>query len=217
MSCAISSIKRRPQNSPSHRLKRHALGLYRLALIVVALLCLWFGQPDLSGVSTEILLRESRNSLPSAASLGDPQDGFYPVLSKKEDLLGWATTTYPQAEMIQGYSGPSELFILLASDRTILSVGFLKSADTDGHVSKIRDNDPFWSQWDGKTETGAGATRDVRIVSGATLTSEAMARGVAARFGAKGLASGFRRHLIWRPSGAGIPKRTRSQARKRQA
>ncbi len=123
--------------------------------------------------------------------MGDPKDGFFPVLAGNEELLGWATTTCPQAESIQGYSGPSELFVLLAPNREILSVDFLKSADTAGHVAKVKDDGDFWSQWDGQSETQAGAAHGVKIVSGATLTSEAMARGVAARFGAKGLDEWF--------------------------
>ena len=174
-----------------HRLKRLALGAYRLALIAGAMLCLWYGQASRPSVSPDLLLAQGRKTLPAAASLGGAENGFYPVLSENGNLLAWATTTYPQAQSIQGYSGPSELFVLLSPERSILAVEFLTSADTAGHVAKVRQDRAFWAQWNGNSETRAGAAQDVRIVSGATLTSEAMARGVAARFGAKGMNEWF--------------------------
>ena len=71
------------------------------------------------------------------------------------------------------------------------AVRFLASADTAGHVKKVRDDVAFWRQWDGRAESTLGSPGQPLIVSGATLTSEAMARGVAARFGAEGMDQWF--------------------------
>lgn len=187
MSCANSSKSRPARSDPKRRLKRWLLGAYRVALVLVAMSCLFLSNGKVAGVSPEVLLAETRKKLADATSLGAEKEGFFPVLDRHGDLLAWATTTHPQAENIHGYSGPSELFVLLGSDRKILAVNFLKSADTSGHVAKVLEDQPFWRQWNGKTETQLGQDRSPVLVSGATLTSDAMARGVAARFGAEGL------------------------------
>lgn len=187
MSCANSSKNRPAPTDPKRRLKRWLLGAYRVALVVAAMSCLFLRNGKERGVSPEILLAEARKAAPEAASLGVAKDGFFPVLDRDGDLLGWATTTHPQAEKIHGYSGPSELFVLLGPERKVLAVRFLKSSDTSGHVAKVLEDQAFWSQWIGRTETEAGRERSPVLVSGATLTSDAMARGVAARFGAEGL------------------------------
>lgn len=187
MSCANLSKKRQPKSDARRRLRRYAMGAYRLALIVAALLCLFLGKRETTSVSPAQLLSETQAVLPAAKSLGDPKENFFPVLDGNEELLAWATSTWPQAEKIQGYSEPSELFILLSLDRKVLATRFLKSADTSGHVAEVKEDSAFWSQWDGLTETQLGSRTAPLIVSGASLTSDAMARGVAARFGAKGL------------------------------
>ncbi len=195
MSCANSSEKRPAPSDPKRRLKRWAMGLYRVAIIVSAMACLFLGKKNPTGGSPVLLLAESKKILPVASSVGDPKNGFFPVSDSAGDLLAWATTTNPQAGKIQGYSGPSELFVLLSPARKVLAVHFLKSSDTSGHVAEVREDLDFWKQWDGKSEAELGILRKSIIVSGATLTSDAMARGLAARFGAAGLDAMFPKAL----------------------
>ncbi len=187
MSCATSLKKRQPRSEVGWRLKRHALGAFRLLLIAGALFSLFLGNRETISAPPEVLFAEAKGILPEAESMGDPEDGFHPLLAKDGELLGWATSTWPQAEKIQGYSGPSELFVLLSPAREVLATTFLRSADTSGHVAEVKSDQTFWKQWNGFSETRLGAHEKARIVSGATLTSDAMARGVAARFGAHGL------------------------------
>ena len=71
----------------------------------------------------------------------------------------------------------------------------IDSADTAGHVEKVVADSEFWAQWTGRGEAELGDLGTPRIVSGATLTSEAMARGVAARFGAKGMDEWFTKKI----------------------
>ncbi len=160
-------------------------------MIVAAMGSLFLGRKNAPSVSPELLLAESKTALPQATNIGEPKDGFFPVSDIAGNLLAWATTTYPQAETIQGYSGPSELFVLLKPDRKVLAVHFLNSSDTSGHVAEVRENAAFWHQWDDKTESELGRLHQPLVVSGASLTSDAMARGVAARFGATGLDEWF--------------------------
>ena len=177
------------------RLKRWGIGAYRLGTILIALACLRFLPGDGHTLDRERILAEAKIVLPDTASVGDPSDGLYPLLGDDGEPTGWATSTFPQAEEIMGYSGASELLVLFDSNRTVKAVRFLSSQDTDGHVEKIRGNPSFWAQWDGKPEAKLGAAPAPVIVSGATLTSEAMTRGLAARFGAEGMDQWFPKPL----------------------
>ncbi len=129
--------------------------------------------------------------MPAAVSLGDTSDGMFPLLDAAGGTVGWATTTFPQAEKILGYAGPTELLVVFDSQRRVKSVSLLESADTAGHVAKIQDDPAFWEQWNDSPEATLGAAPATRIVTGASLTSEAMNRGIAARFGAEGMEQWF--------------------------
>jgi len=146
-------------------------------------------------LDSERILTEAQNVLPGTTSVCNPSEGLYPLLGKDGEATGWATSTFPQAQDIMGYSGASELLVLFDPDRTVKAVLFLSSQDTDGHVAKIRDDPAFWAQWNGKPEARLGAAPGPVIVSGATLTSEAMARGLAARFDAQGTDQWFPERL----------------------
>ncbi len=173
------------------RWKRWALGCYRLGVIFAALACLR-GLPREEGVlDAGVVLAEVRHVIPSVVSVGEPTDGLYALLDGDDQTVGWATSTFPQAEKVQGYSGPSELLVVFDAERKVKVVRFLKSSDTDGHVKIVRDDLAFWRQWDGRAESTLGSSGEPLFVSGATLTSEAMARGLAARFGAEGMDQWF--------------------------
>lgn len=180
-----------PRTDRKRRLKRWSLGSYRLGVILVALACLRALPRDKAALDPAVVLQHSKELIPAAVSTGEPSDGLFPLLDGEGQTLGWATSTFPQAAKIQGYSGPSELLVVFGADRRVKGVRFLASADTDGHVKMVREDAPFWRQWDGKAESALGAPGSPVVVSGATLTSESMARGVAARFGAEGMDEWF--------------------------
>lgn len=187
------------------RWQRWMVGCARLGLIAAAMACLWFHR-DAGDLDVQACLTAAQEVYPEATSIGDPQDGWLPLVSGSAELLGWVTTTNPQAREIQGYSGPSELLVIADPQRCVRKVRFWKSADTAGHVETVRRNAAFWNQWNGRSETSLGNYESPQLVSGASLTSEAMARGLAARFGAEGLANDFMRVLsleevkTWFPS-----------------
>lgn len=193
MPCASPSTKkpRLPLSDGQRRWRKWAIAAYRLGVILAALACLRALPQRDRETDRAKLLEEARAVFPESASLGDPVDGLFPVLDPHGDPVGWVTSTWPQAEKIQGYSGPSEALVFLDTRRTVKAVRFLASADTAGHVKKVREDEPFWNQWNGRGEASLGAPGKSAIVTGATLTSEAIARGVAARFGAKGMDEWF--------------------------
>lgn len=173
------------------RWRKAALGCYRLGVILAALLCLRFLPRPAAEPDREKFLLEARAVFPVATGLGEPVDGLFPLLDGEGETVGWVTSTMPEAAAIHGYAGPSELLIVFDASRRVKAARFLSSADTDGHVAKVLGDTSFWEQWTGQNEAVLGAPAPPRIVSGATLTSEAMARGVAARFGAEGMDQWF--------------------------
>ena len=195
MSCG-TPWKQPPQpGAGRRRLRRFAVGGYRLGLIAAAFAMLSLARPAKLETDAAALLDAGQAEISGVASLGDPQDGFFPLLDDSGGILGWVTSSFPQAAAIQGYSGPSELLIVLDASRKVRALRLMESADTAGHVAKVRADPGFWAQWSGQDEARLGALGTPRIVSGATLTSEAMARGVAARFGASGMDQWFTQPL----------------------
>ena len=135
----------------ARRWRRWAMGLFRLSLIAVAMGCLLMA-PKKESVDLNGLLREAKQVFPLGVSLGVVEDGFFPILDTEQQLLGWITSTNPQARGIAGYSGPSELLVILDTQRRVKHVAFSRSADTAGHVEMIRRDSGFWSQWNGRDE-----------------------------------------------------------------
>ncbi|MBX3740822.1 MAG: FMN-binding protein [Akkermansiaceae bacterium] len=194
MSCASPSTTK-PKRLPSEgrrRLKKWAIACYRLGIILAALACLRALPKAGPSLDPDRLLTEAKSVFPNTASVGNPSEGIYPLLDANGDTpIGWATSNFPQGAKIQGYSGPSEVLVIFDANRAVKAVRFLDSADTAGHVKMVRDDLPFWEQWTGKAESTLGKLQRPRVVSGATITSEAIARGIAARFGAEGMDEWF--------------------------
>lgn len=199
MSCASPSPKVPPPTAErSRRWKRYALTIYRLGLLAAAFLCLHQvtrhreqGQEEQLAPAKALAL--VKNYLPNAASIGPAEgdDRVSPVLDAQGEPVGWTAQTHPAARRIIGYAGPSNLLIVFDARRKVAGVALMESADTAGHVSKVMEDSAFFSQWNGRKQSGLGLPGKPMIVSGASLTSEAMARGVAARFGAEGMDEWF--------------------------
>lgn len=167
------------------------MGGSRLALVAAAFFAIAPRGADSPETDTGILLAGARAEIPDVVKLGGERDGFYKLLDAQGDTRGWVTSTFPHAAEIRGYNGPSELMVVLDTEGRVRAVRMMESADTTGHVDKILRDAAFWEQWRGRAEAELGDPGRPHVVSGATLTSEAMARGVAARFGAKGMDEWF--------------------------
>ena len=174
------------------------MACYRLGLLATAFLCLHFTTArHEAGRANELdpgkILPLARAYVPAAASLGPPQgdDLLSPLLDGEGEITGWVAQTYPDARAITGYAGPSNLLVVFDATRRVAGVRLLESADTTGHVAKVANDGSFFSQWNGRPQSGLGAADKPLVVSGASLTSEAMARGLATRFGAKDMDQWF--------------------------
>jgi NosR/NirI family nitrous oxide reductase transcriptional regulator len=191
MSCATPSGR-----IPARRAwRRAAVGGFRLALLAAVFFALAPRGIKVSGTDHSTLLAGARVVMPEVVKLGGGRDGFHELLDADDNPRGWVTGTFPHAANIRGYNGPSELLVVLDTAGKVRAVRLIDSADTAGHVDKIVADGEFWAQWTGRGEAELGALGTPRIVSGATLTSEAMARGVAARFGATGMDEWFTRKI----------------------
>ncbi|MCB1227477.1 MAG: FMN-binding protein, partial [Verrucomicrobiales bacterium] len=97
--------------------------------------------------------------------------------------LGWVSMTAPGSDRFIGYSGPTNLLIVWGEDGRTLGVRILRSADTAEHVAEVVADRGFFRQFVGKTAAELSES-EVRGVTGATLTSSAIAESLAGKEGA---------------------------------
>ncbi|MEM9826630.1 MAG: FMN-binding protein [Planctomycetota bacterium] len=131
--------------------------------------------------------------LGSATSIAAESDsrGRFKILAGPQ-TIGYAVRTLPEARDIVGYRGPTEALLVMDTRDRILGVRVLHSHDTDEHVAAIERSTEFLDQFKGLTWNPRAPDRaqrqdvralDVDGVSGATLTSLAMAEGIFVRLG----------------------------------
>lgn len=110
------------------------------------------------------------------------------VVDSTGQALEFAAQTLPHAERIVGYAGPSNLAIVMDDQWQVTAIHLLHCPDTTEHVRKVMSRRAFWQQFVGWKW---GETAAVRVdgVSGATLTSLAIAEAVAWRMATAGMPS----------------------------
>ncbi len=208
MTCGNPSTPHPPRTDAGRGWRRALVGAYRLGVLALAALALRLSPATTDPPDPARLLAEARVVLPRAEAVGETRDGWTELRDTRGELVGWATTTFPEAATVPGYAGPSELLVVFDEARMVRGVRFWDSTDTDGHVAKIKAAPAFWEQWLGRSEARLADPGEPVLVSGASLTSEAMARGLAARFGARGMGEWFIKELrvedvtSWFPSAA---------------
>ncbi len=124
--------------------------------------------------------------VPMASSVESEADsvGAWSVTSADGSIVGRVARTMPQAANVRGYRGPTEAILVLDGESKIASVRVLESLDTSEHVQAVRDDAAFFEQFQGWQLGNPQSATRVDAVSGATLTSLALAGGVLARLGA---------------------------------
>jgi thiamine biosynthesis lipoprotein ApbE len=154
-----------------------------------------------------VTLDEIRKLFPAAARWEN--DGARQrVLKDDGTLLGYAARTSPWSDNVSGYRGPTETLVGLKPDgQTIAALRIRKSFDTPEYVDTVKE-DEFWMNevFVGKTIdwlTKMDYERDkIEGVSGATLTSWAMAEGLKHRFSADQPSRVT--SVVWRPHDWGL-------------
>jgi hypothetical protein len=166
--------------------------LYRLGLLVAAVLLL---RTAIAPGLTPLRVEQVRDYFPHAASLGaaEPVTGLQRVLDAAGVVLGSVAQTAPLSDDCIGYSGPTNTLIAADSTGRVLGIRILHSDDTPEHVAEVVGARHFFAPFKELHLGEAAADAHLDAVSGATLTSAAIADGVLARLGQKAGAGSSRR------------------------
>jgi NosR/NirI family nitrous oxide reductase transcriptional regulator len=125
--------------------------------------------------------------LPEAFTLrpdDSARDGLF-VLDRAGRELGYVVRTQPACRDIIGYAGTTDALVVLDRDWKILGLKIHASEDTTSYLNDIALDRRFLKKWNGLTWDAAAAldlkAAGIEGVSGATMTSMAIAQSVKAR------------------------------------
>jgi len=111
---------------------------------------------------------------------GDP--AVIRVLAADAIPLGWALRTSPAADRVIGYQGPTDAIVGFDTAGNVCGVAVLASYDNEPYVGYVRDEAAFRGVYRGMSlEAIVGIdprNTGVEGVSGATMTSQAVAEGI---------------------------------------
>lgn len=163
---------------PVRHWKTLALRLWRVALLAAAVVAIRRAQQT---EMAELTVERVKDFFPAAAVLMT-QNGMQVVKDGSGITLGHVMQTSPEADDIIGYAGPTNTLIALDSRGKVLGLRILHSGDTTDHVAEVVGERSFFKQFTNKKPAEVAHLR-VDGVSGATLTSSAIAEGVLRRLG----------------------------------
>lgn len=160
------------------------LRLWRLGLLVAAVLLLREAQERHDAEAAALTVDSVRDYFPGADRL-EPMDaaGRQDVRGADGTLLGRVVTTLPESKRVIGYSGPTHSLLAFDPQGRILGLRVLRSHDTADHLAEVVADRAFFRQFTGKKPEELPGLQ-WHTVTGATLTSTAIAEGVMARLGA---------------------------------
>lgn len=181
-------IQPRTRHAPGW-VKGIGLRLYRAAILlaIIGLIHRHHARLLIDG-DAPISLAEARPFFPAAARFEtDESDrrGLF-VTDAKSQRLGYLLRTSPLTDNITGYSGPTDTLIAMDADMRVLGIRIRSSWDTKQHVRDVAADRYFMKTWNAKTwDQVAGMdpkSSGIEGVSGASLTSLAIAHGIQQRF-----------------------------------
>ncbi len=169
-------------------MKRAALQIYRLAVLVAIA---WIIRAHHVRLRIEghapITVEEVRAVFSKAAELR-PDAGERAGMFVHDDAgaqLGYVLRTAPVTDSIIGYRGWTDTLVAFDAALHVVGVRIRSSQDTTDHVRDVQDDRYFMKTWNGKSwdEVARKTPEDLRIegVSGASMTSLAMAEGIMRR------------------------------------
>lgn len=164
------------------------LQLYRLGVVAtIAWLVRDVAVKQRSHGDAPVVVEEVRTFFPAAASLrpdDSERDGLF-VLDRDGRELGYVVRTQPRCHDIIGYCGVTDTLVALGPDWRILGLSVRSSEDTKDHVRDVVTDRRFLKKWNGLTWDQAVdldfRKAGIEGVSGATMTSMAIAHSVKAR------------------------------------
>ncbi|MGI9178082.1 MAG: 4Fe-4S binding protein, partial [Pirellulales bacterium] len=129
-------------------------------------------------------LADLRRVFPDAVRVevdaGDP--AVMRVYAVDDIPLGWALRTSPVADRVVGYQGPTDAAVCFDTEGKVAGVVIAASFDNEPYVGYVRDDRAFRCIWRGlSVEQLVGIdplVTGIEGVSGATMTSQAVAEGI---------------------------------------
>jgi len=122
--------------------------------------------------------------------------------------LGYVVRTMPEAESIIGYRGWTDTLVAFDPALHVIGVRIRTSQDTREHVGDVRDDRYYLKTWNGKSWDDVARTTPeqagIEGVSGATMTSMAMADGIMHRLASANAALALKPppvRMTWRDIG----------------
>ena len=184
----VSAWKTGSASGSVRGVRRLLLQVYRLA-VLVAIVWLLRGHAVRLRVESlrPLTVAEVQPLFPKAARLGiDESDrGGWHVLGPDGTKLGYVLQTAPVSDSIVGYRGWTNTLIAFDSALHVVGVSIRASQDTVEHVGDIKKDRGFLKTWNGRSwDEVAGRTPEeegIEGVSGASMTSLAIADGIVRR------------------------------------
>ena len=141
-------------------------------------------------------LRRVQRHLAAAAAIGGPSDavaGGRDIMDAAGARIGTLLRTSPAGDAAIGFSGPSDVLVVCDAGLRVAGMELLASRDTRDHVHAVERDAAFWRSFVGKSleELADAAAGRPHAVTGATLTSHAIAEAVALRLGGAAATSRF--------------------------
>lgn len=162
----------------------------RLGLIVSVLLLIRqqhqnFLAVEASREQQPVSVDDLRAFFPDAVDGGlfDPERRTQLVVDASGTTLGFVVQTSPQSDDIVGFSGPTNVLIAFGPNDKIIGLRILWSRDTQEHVELIERDGEFLDSFNGTLWANGASRISVDAVSGATLTSLAIAESIVRRLG----------------------------------
>ena len=164
------------------RLRANMTRLYRLLLLAAAVWLIRSHAPQQAAV--ELTPDRIKDFYPAAAEISAPDAaGVQTVKDSSGIKLGYLAQTSPGADHIIGYSGPTNTLLALDPNGRVLGLRILHSDDTPEHLAEVVSHRPFFTQFKGWKMGDVNNVKPPDAVSGATLTSNAIAEGILHRLG----------------------------------
>ncbi len=110
--------------------------------------------------------------------------GLWEVRGADGQAMALVCMTAPTADDVVGYAGPNNVLIVMDQQGRVQQTHWLSWLDTHDHVERVRANEQFWEQFQGRG-LSEPTTGRVDGVSGATLTSLAIAEAIDLRLSGK--------------------------------
>lgn len=120
-----------------------------------------------------------RSLFPEATALKTVDTSYVEVYNQDDLLLGYLLYTSPHADHVYGFAGATPLLIGLDSKQTIVGTVLLPNSETHSYVNRIT-REGFLENWNGLSVKEA-LNKDVDAISGATLSTNAIAKSVTIR------------------------------------